>query len=79
MPEAILLDVQAPKLSGLEVLRKLKNDPDLRDIPVFMLGEQERKDIVERCFESGASEYLGKAHLIPGDVARNVKRALRLS
>jgi CheY-like chemotaxis protein len=78
VPDAILLDLRAPKLDGLEVLRRLKNDPSLRGVPVLMLAEHERKEDVERCFEEGASEYLGKAHLVPGDAARNVKRALRL-
>jgi two-component system alkaline phosphatase synthesis response regulator PhoP len=79
IPDAILLDVQTPKLDGLEILRRLKNDQDLCDIPVLMLSEQDRSEDAERCFKGGATDYLVKAHLVPGDAARNVKRVLQLS
>ncbi|MFA5853913.1 MAG: response regulator [Patescibacteria group bacterium] len=79
IPDAILLDMKAPKLDGFEFLRRLKNDQELCDVPVLMLAEQERIEDAERCFKEGATEYLVKAHLVPGDAARNVKRVLQLS
>jgi CheY-like chemotaxis protein len=79
IPDAILLDIHAPRMCGLEVLRRLKNDQGLNGIPVFMLAEHERSEDAERCLEGGATEYLVKAHLVPGDAARNVKRVLQLS
>ena len=47
-PRLILLDVKMPKLSGHDVLRQIKADPELRIIPVVVLtSSRERRDVVE--------------------------------
>ena len=47
-PAVLLLDLKMPKVDGLEVLRQIKSDPDLRTIPVVILtSSREDKDIVE--------------------------------
>ena len=79
IPYAILLDMQAPAVGGFDLLRQVKSDPDLWRVPVLMLAEEERAEDAERCLKEGAREYLAKAHLVPGDAARNVKRVLQLS
>lgn len=59
-PGLILLDIKLPKVDGIEVLRRIKADPELRSIPVVMLttsaGEQE---IVES-YSCGANSYIVK-------------------
>ena len=59
-PGLILLDIKLPKVDGIEVLRRIKADPELRSIPVVMLttsaGEQE---IVES-YSCGANSYIIK-------------------
>ncbi len=58
--DLILLDLMMPGMNGQEVLQRLKADPLLRDIPVIMLSAIEDLDIVVRCIELGAEDYLPK-------------------
>ncbi|HJQ22927.1 MAG TPA: response regulator [Blastocatellia bacterium] len=47
-PAVVLLDLKMPKVDGLEVLRQIKSDPDLRIIPVVVLtSSREDRDIIE--------------------------------
>jgi class 3 adenylate cyclase len=56
----VLLDVMMPQIDGYEVLRQLKSDPVLRDIPVLMISAVDEIDSVVRCIELGAEDYLPK-------------------
>jgi two-component system, response regulator len=59
-PRVIFLDLNLPKLNGLEVLRHLKNDPGTRAIPVVVLTSSEEEcDLIES-YELGANSYLVK-------------------
>jgi len=59
-PKVILLDLKLPRLSGLDVLRRLKADSRTRRIPVVMLtSSQEDRDVAE-CYEAGANSYIVK-------------------
>ncbi|ATW26880.1 diguanylate cyclase domain-containing protein [Candidatus Formimonas warabiya] len=59
-PDLILLDATMPEMNGYVVCRRLKKDPETRDIPViFLTSEWEDEDIV-KCFESGGADYLKK-------------------
>jgi CheY-like chemotaxis protein len=60
IPSLILLDMMLPKLSGLEVLRALKQDAATKDIPVIILtGLSERNS--EKLLQEGATSYLEKS------------------
>lgn len=59
-PRLVLLDLKLPKVDGLEVLRRIKSDPELRKIPVVvMTSSDEEKDIVES-YELGVNSYIRK-------------------
>lgn len=59
-PTVILLDIKMPKLDGIEVLRQLKNDPQLKLIPVVMLtSSREEKDLVD-AYQLGVNAYVVK-------------------
>ena len=59
-PAVILLDLKMPKVDGLEVLRVVKTDPDLRRIPVVvMTSSREEQDLV-RSYELGVNGYVVK-------------------
>jgi CheY-like chemotaxis protein len=59
-PKLILLDLKMPKVSGMQVLEKVKSDPDLKSIPVVMLTSSNESPDIEKCFALGANSYLVK-------------------
>jgi CheY-like chemotaxis protein len=56
----ILLDIRMPKVDGIEVLRRVKTDPELKKIPVIMLTTTDDQREVERCHQLGCSVYIQK-------------------
>lgn len=56
----ILLDLKMPKVSGLEVLEKLKSDPAFKTIPVVILTSSKEDPDIKRCYELGANSYIVK-------------------
>ncbi len=59
-PLVVLLDINMPKINGLEVLQTLKSDPILRAIPVVMLTSSRQGVDVEECYRLGANAYVVK-------------------
>ena len=60
VPGLILLDIKLPGIDGIEVLKAIKEDPDLKRIPVIMLTTSEREDDIARSYEHYANSYLTK-------------------
>ena len=59
-PAVILLDLKMPKVDGLEVLRQIKGDPDLRVIPVVMMtSSREEQDLI-KSYHLGVNAYVVK-------------------
>ena len=58
--DLVLLDIMMPEMNGYEVLRRLKADVRLRDIPVIMISALDEIETVVRCIELGAEDYLPK-------------------
>ena len=59
-PKIILLDLKLPKISGLEILKQVKNDENTRHIPVVVLtSSKEEKDIIES-YTLGVNSYIVK-------------------
>ena len=56
----LLLDIRMPKVDGVEVLRQLKADPQLRKLPVSMLTTTDDPREVARCHELGCNNYIVK-------------------
>ncbi len=59
-PDLILLDVMMPKMSGFEVCRRLKNDPDTSTIPVIMVTALNEFGDIERGIDSGTDDFVSK-------------------
>jgi CheY-like chemotaxis protein len=60
LPVVVLLDLKMPKVDGLEVLRHMKNDPRLKQVPVVMVtSSREEQDLV-RSYELGVNAYVVK-------------------
>ena len=56
----ILLDIRMPKVDGIEVLRRIKTDPELHKLPVIMLTTTDDVREVERCHQLGCNVYIQK-------------------
>ena len=59
-PYLLLLDIRMPKQDGVEVLRQIKADPELRKLPVIMLTTTDDPREVARCHGLGCSNYIVK-------------------
>ena len=59
-PHLILLDIKMPRVGGLEVLAQLKEDPELRKIPVIVLSSSERREDIDLAYTLGGNSYVTK-------------------
>ena len=59
-PDLVLLDVMMPKLSGFEVCRKIKDNPETKRIMVLMVTALNELGDIERAVESGTDDFLSK-------------------
>jgi len=75
-PDLILLDIMMPKMNGMEVLDRLKKDPELKSIPVIMLTNLSGTQDAEIALEKGAVAYLVKSQYRPREVATKAKEVL---
>lgn len=75
-PDLILLDLVLPSMHGFEVLKRLKQDPETKEIPVIILTNLEKMEDVEEAIELGAKTYLVKTQYRIEEVMEKVKKAL---
>ena len=75
-PDLILLDLILPKMHGFEVLKKLKEDEETKDIPVIVLTNLERIEDVDKALELGATTYLVKAKYSLEEIVAKIKQVL---
>jgi len=75
-PDLILLDLILPKMHGFEVLKKLKEDKETKDIPVIVLTNLEKIEDVEKDLELGATTYLVKAQYSLEEIVAKIKQVL---
>jgi two-component system response regulator len=59
-PGLILLDINLPKINGLEVLKKIKTDPQLKRIPTVMLTVSRRDEDIIRGYNTGCNSFIQK-------------------
>jgi CheY-like chemotaxis protein len=65
-PHMVLLDLRMPRRNGLEVLEVVKQDPDLRKIPICVLTSSDRPEDVEEAYLRGTNSYVIKSSDIEG-------------
>ena len=59
-PDLVIMDIQLPNVSGIDLIAQLKADPALRDMPVLAVTAYAGKGDEERIRDAGAADYLAK-------------------
>ena len=59
-PKLVLLDIQMPKVNGIEVLQKIKSDTRTRSLPVVILTSSKENPDIQKCYDLGANSYIVK-------------------
>jgi two-component system response regulator len=61
-PRVVFLDLKLPRVSGWEVLRRLRADPETAALPVVVVSTSDEREDVQRSYELGANSFLVKRH-----------------
>ncbi len=75
-PDLVLLDILLPGIDGYEVLRKIKADPKLADIPVIIFSNFGQRTDIEKAEQLGAIDFIVKATSSLDDIVSRVKSVL---
>ena len=74
-PDLILMDVRMPRMTGYEACKAMKQNPDLKDIPVVFLSAKGQENEIQQGLEAGAEKYLLKP-FAPDQLTVQVKEIL---
>lgn len=58
--DLILMDLQLPEISGLEVIKKLKSDEATQNIPIIVISAHAMEADIKKCFDAGCIDYITK-------------------
>ena len=75
-PSIVLLDIMMPKINGFDVLKEIKGDPELKDIPVIILTALIQDVDKLQGKKLGAADYIVKSETMPGEVIQKIHHAL---
>lgn len=75
MPDLIIMDIQLPEISGLDITRKIKSDGQISHIPIVAVTAFAMKDDEEKILAAGCEAYLSKPIAID-DFLRTIRRFL---
>ena len=77
-PDIVLLDIILPKKNGFEVLKEVKDNKELADIPVILLTNLGSLDDIEKALALGATTYLVKGDYQVKEIVEKIKDILAL-
>lgn len=60
VPQVVLLDLKLPKLDGIEVLRRVRGDPQMRTLPIVVLTSSKEDRDLSECYRLGCNSYVRK-------------------
>ncbi|MFC1467444.1 response regulator [Verrucomicrobiota bacterium] len=76
VPDVILLDIQMPKINGVQVLSYIRAHPKLKDIPVIIFSNAYADKLVDKAWAAGASKFLTKNQCTPNDLVLEVRHTM---
>lgn len=74
--DLILLDLILPEIGGFEVLEKIKENPEKKDIPIVILSNLGQKEEINKGMDLGAQDYMIKAHYTPQEIVEKARSVL---
>ena len=76
VPDIIMLDLILSGMDGFEILRRIKNDPKVKHIPVILLSNLGQKSDIEKGKSLGAARFLVKATVTPNEIIDQIKEVV---
>jgi len=77
-PDIVLLDIMMPRMSGLDMLKMVKSEPQYKDLPVVVLTNLgDRAEDVEKCKQMGAEDYWVKANMKLDEVVERINEIVK--
>lgn len=67
-PDAVLLDLILPRMTGVEVLRQIRQEPGFENLPIIVFTNNYLTSMVQEAWKAGATKCLSKADCVPGEV-----------
>lgn len=70
----VLLDMNMPRMNGIETIKELKSTPELADVPAIMLSTSSNPDLKKKALEAGADDFIVKPNNFKAllDIAQNI-------
>jgi CheY-like chemotaxis protein len=75
-PDFLIMDVMMPKVSGIQLLEIIRQDPTTASIPAIMLSNLGQPEQIEAANKLGVKEFLLKANFTPSQIVEKVKQYL---
>lgn len=75
-PELIILDLMLPTISGVEVIKQIRSEPDFSKIPIIVFSNTYLSNLIQEAWRAGASKCLSKANCSPKDFVDVVKQTI---
>jgi CheY-like chemotaxis protein len=72
-PDAVVLDLMIPRMTGVELMKKMRSEPDLEKIPVIVFSNTYVSDMLQEAWKAGATKCLSKATCTPRQVIELVR------
>ena len=74
-PDLVLLDIIMPRMDGYEVCRRIKGNPETKDIPILIISASGVEDAEAKCLAAGAYDYIRKP-CESNELVAKIKKAL---
>jgi DNA-binding response OmpR family regulator len=78
-PDAIILDLVLPRMTGVEVMKQIRSQPDFQKLPVIVFSNTYLTNLVQEAWKAGATKCLSKANCTPKQLLEVVRSALGLN
>ncbi len=75
-PDAIILDLMLPRMSGVDFMKQIRSHPDFRQLPVIVFSNTYLSNMVQEAWKAGATKCLSKANCTPNQVIAVVRSTL---